>query len=513
MMRSQRGQAAEVPPERIFGILWGQMYDQGWRVLVKPHWFARGDPRTWIYCAPEVLDAAGKLRRDAGKLGESIFLDKGDLWAWAQRSGWALPADDDDDATGDREGSPSSADEPDDAAAPTSEHHYYRLCIDHHNRLDASRVEARALAAEAATVPEHVLLSPQSPEAPASAKWKEGDRIEALCRKDDMARYYPGTVHEVNVDGTYAVIFDGEKYRDDSPPHLYDADVLEDHIRELADAPATPAPAAPVTAAALPPPGTRVAVRFDDGQDYGGTIGDALDERSATVQFDDGTSDVIRFPDPDVRVLRAGDNATARPPPPPESRVEVLFDGRWYAGTVVGGALDEHRATVFFDADRLSQVINFAETGIRVLGTTGELGVGARVGLDGKAGKVVEKGKKGWWSVRLEGEAELRSARAGKLTVLGRKILVLTAGGRVATILERKQRGWFAVELDGNANDEGGAFECKSMRRPMFAPGQDELLNRAPESAPSQQSKRPQAGAPEERAARRQKGDASSSSP
>ena len=509
MMRSQRGQAAEVPPERIFGILWGQMYDQGWRVLVKPHWFARGDPRTWIYCAPEVLDAAGKLRRDAGKLGESIFLDKGDLWAWAQRNGWALPADDDDDATGDDEGSPSSADEPDDAA-PTE---YYRLCIEHHNRLDASRVEARALAAEAATVPEHVLLSPQSPEAPASAKWKEGDRIEALCRKDDMTRYYPGTVHEVNVDGTYAVVFDGEKYRDDSPPHLYDADVLEDHIRELADAPATPAPAAPVTAAALPPPGTRVAVRFSDGQDYEGTIGDALDERSATCQFDDGTSDVIRFPDPDVRVLRAGDNATARPPPPPESRVEVLFDDRWYAGTVVGGALDEHRATVFFDADRLSQVINFAETGIRVLGTTGELGVGARVALDGKAGKVVEKGKKGWWSVRLEGEAELRSARAGKLTVLGRKILVLTAGGRVATILERKQRGWFAVELDGNVNDEGGAFECKSMRRPMFAPGQDELLNRAPESAPSQQSKRPQAGAPEERAARRQKGDASSSSP
>ena len=268
-----------------------------------------------------------------------------------------------------------------------------------------------------------------------------------------------------------------------------------------------------MTAAALPPPGTRVAVRFDDGQDYGGTIGDALDERSAMCQFDDGTSDVIRFPDPDVRVLRAGDNATARPPPPPESRVEVLFDDRWYAGTVVGGALDEHRATVFFDADGLSQVINFAETGIRVLGTTGELGVGARVGLDGKAGKVVEKGKKGWWSVRLEGEAELRSARAGKLTVLGRKILVLTAGGRVATILERNQRGWFAVELDGNVNDEGGAFECKSMRRPMFAPGQDELLNRAPESAPSQQSKRPQAGAPEERAARRQKGDASSSSP
>ena len=306
MMRSRRGQAAEVPPERVFGRLWGRMTDQGWRVMAKPHWFARGDPRTWIYCAPEVLDAAGKLRRDAGELGESIFLDKDDLWTWAQRSGWALPADDDDDATGDREGSPSSADEPDDAA-PTSEHHYYRLCIDHHNRLDASRVEARALAAEAATVPEHVLLSPQSPEAPASAKWKEDDRIEAFCRKD-MARYYPGTVHEVNVDGTYAVIFDGEKYRDDSPPYLYDADVLEDHIRELADAPATdePAPAAPVTAAALPPPGTRVAVRFDDGQDYGGTITELLDEHRAMVLYDDGQSEAVRFPDSDVKITRLG---------------------------------------------------------------------------------------------------------------------------------------------------------------------------------------------------------------
>ena len=44
-----------------------------------------------------------------------------------------------------------------------------------------------------------------------------------------------------------------------------------------------------------------------------------------------------------------------------------------------------------------------------------------------------------------------------------------------------------------------------SMRRPMFAPGQDALLDRARESAPSQQSKRPQAGAPEERAAQRQR--------
>ena len=55
-----------------------------------------------------------------------------------------------------------------------------------------------------------------------------------------------------------------------------------------------------------------------------------------------------------------------------------------------------------------------------------------------------------------------------------------TAGGRVATVLYRKQRGWFAVELDGDENDEGGAYERKTLRRPMFAAGQDELLNSAP---------------------------------
>ena len=47
-----------------------------------------------------------------------------------------------------------------------------------------------------------------------------------------------------------------------------------------------------------------------------------------------------------------------------------------------------------------------------------ELGVGARVELDGTAGEVVEKGEKGWWKVRVDGEGTLRSARAGKLTVL-----------------------------------------------------------------------------------------------
>ena len=55
-----------------------------------------------------------------------------------------------------------------------------------------------------------------------------------------------------------------------------------------------------------------------------------------------------------------------------------------------------------------------------------------------------------------------------------------TAGGRVATVLYRKQRGWFAVELDGDENDEGRRVRAKTLRRPMFAAGQDELLNSAP---------------------------------
>jgi len=70
-------------------------------------------------------------------------------------------------------------------------------------------------------------------------------------------------------------------------------------------------------------------------------------------------------------------------------------------------------------------------------------------------------------------------------------IRVRTAGGREAVVLERKQRGWFAVELDGNANNEGGANERKTLRRPQFAPGQDHLLNAAPQAAP-----KPKADAP-----------------
>ena len=55
----------------------------------------------------------------------------------------------------------------------------------------------------------------------------------------------------------------------------------------------------------------------------------------------------------------------------------------------------------------------------------------------------------------------------------GAPVKVRTKGGREAIVLEKMQRGWFRVELDQNANDEGGAYERKTLRRPMFAPGQD----------------------------------------
>ena len=56
----------------------------------------------------------------------------------------------------------------------------------------------------------------------------------------------------------------------------------------------------------VPPPGSRVAVRFSDGTDYFGTVADVLDENRATVAYDDGQSEAVRFPDPDVRVTRVG---------------------------------------------------------------------------------------------------------------------------------------------------------------------------------------------------------------
>ena len=55
-----------------------------------------------------------------------------------------------------------------------------------------------------------------------------------------------------------------------------------------------------------PPSGSRVAVKFDRGEEYEGTIGE-LDGNSATIHFDDGQSEKFKFPDPDVRVTSGND--------------------------------------------------------------------------------------------------------------------------------------------------------------------------------------------------------------
>ena len=95
--------------------------------------------------------------------------------------------------------------------------------------------------------------------------------------------------------------------------------------KPCAPRPAAPAPrprppraARGALATTVPPPlGSRVAVRFDDGEEYEGTVGDALDEKRATVNYDDGQSEPVLFPDPDVRVTRVGPGA---PPAPAASR-------------------------------------------------------------------------------------------------------------------------------------------------------------------------------------------------
>jgi hypothetical protein len=91
--RPRRGRgSAELVSERGFSELWDLLKGKGWKVLPKPHSIAPGDPRTWIWCAPEVVEPSCsggfQLRsRDAGKLGESLFLDKDDVWEWAVRKG------------------------------------------------------------------------------------------------------------------------------------------------------------------------------------------------------------------------------------------------------------------------------------------------------------------------------------------------------------------------------------------------------------------------------------------
>ena len=140
-------------------------------------------------------------------------------------------------------------------------------------------------AAAAPVAPEHVLLETPPPPPPPS-KWKEGDKVIARWH---LGCHYPGTIEAVKPNGVYAVAFDDGDYDDN---------VIENHIR------AAPAPA-------LPPPGSRITVRFSDGIDYGGTITELVDEHHARVLYDDGQSETVRFPDPDVRVLRAAPVARA----------------------------------------------------------------------------------------------------------------------------------------------------------------------------------------------------------
>ena len=220
------------------------------------------------------------------------------------------------------------------------------------------------------------MLLEASPPPPPPSKWKEGDKVIARWH---LGCHYPGTIEAVKPNGVYAVAFDDGDYDDN---------VIENHIRAApaptpTDEPPPPAPApapAPVPAVALPPPGSRITVRFSDGIDYGGTITELVDEHHARVLYDDGQSETVRFPDPDVRVLRAA------------------------------------------------------------------------------------------------------PAAATPAAAAGGPIRVCTAGGREAIVLEKMQRGWFRVELDGNANDEGGANERKSLRRPQLAAGQDHLLDAAPQA-------------------------------
>ena len=76
-----------------------------------------------------------------------------------------------------------------------------------------------------------------------------------------------------------------------------------------------------------------------------------------------------------------------------------------------------------------------------------------------------------------------RRRRRRRRGTAARRYLVRTAGGRTATVIEKKQRGWFVCDLDGNANEEGKAHERKTLRRPHgFAPGQDHLLDSAPQA-------------------------------
>ena len=158
---------------------------------------------------------------------------------------------------------------------------------------------------------------------------------------------------------------------------------------ETAAPPETAAPA-PAEAAAMetepttppPPPGSRITVRFSDGQDYGGTITELLDQHRAMVLYDDGQSEAVHFPDPDVKVTRVGPApslevtlstpaaAPSAPAPaaaPPADAAQSFEDGdrvearfgfgkQWYGGRITGGSALIGYDVVYDDGDRESGV-------------------------------------------------------------------------------------------------------------------------------------------------------------
>ena len=155
-----------------------------------------------------------------------------------------------------------------------------------------------------------------------------------------------------------------------------------------APAPAEPAAALPQPEPAAmetepttppPPPGSRITVRFSDGQDYGGTITGLLDKQRAMVLYDDGQSEAVRFPDPDVKITRVGPApalevtlSTPAPAPVPAAaapaaaaqsfedgdRVEARFGfgKQWYGGRITGGSALIGYDVVYDDGDRESGV-------------------------------------------------------------------------------------------------------------------------------------------------------------
>ena len=56
-----------------------------------------------------------------------------------------------------------------------------------------------------------------------------------------------------------------------------------------------------------PPSGSRVAVTFDCGEEYEGTVDDVLDDKSAMIDFDDGQSEKVNFTEGGVRVISGSD--------------------------------------------------------------------------------------------------------------------------------------------------------------------------------------------------------------